>query len=307
MNDGLEQFCAFAERIRLLDKLIRGGNLPSVIPRIIGKGKTRADGFFDDRPPALIERLYEYSKLDLTALSNAINYPIPETDPLREEQRQVKQRIDDLQRQLNQPNDGWQRSAREVLSKLGEKSPGRDGRYSMGKLELNFDKKTLSWAWKLAGAYSLVSKIPHDVGYICDGYQDACRRVAESIVPSETFLSTMKLTWAISQCRAGQDAVLIRDFAKVYVVAAQDKNFWDKPSKAAFSDISDAAFVLNLVESINDVRKVFELVKAGVHQTGLGGQGRNVSYDLPKRGGDGTEPYVTIKMREPLQGSSHGN
>ena len=145
---GLEEFIAFAEKVRLLDKLPRGGNLQSVVPRILGNGKTRAEGLFDEKkPPALIERQYEYAKLDLNKLFGDINYPALGCDSLRAEQAQTQQQIKSLQEQLERPNDGWERSAREALYKLGEKTPGRGGRYAMGDIELSFDEKTFSWAW----------------------------------------------------------------------------------------------------------------------------------------------------------------
>ncbi len=297
---GIEQFTAFAERVRLLEKLPRGGNLQSSIPRILGKGKSRAEGFFDEKPPALIERQYEYAKLDLNKLGSDINYPIRGDDPIRSEQSQAKQQVEEVQKQLDRSTDGWERSAREVLWKLGEKSPGREGRYTMGELELGFDKKSFSWAWTYRGAYALVTKLPHDVDYVCEGFHAASRRMKEAIVPAADFLASFHLAWTISKHRAGSGPVLIRDLARAYAIAAQSQAFWEKPSKTSFSDIGDAIFVINLVHTIDDVRKSFELEKAGLHQTALGGRARNVSFDLPKRGGGGTEPYSTIRLKEPV-------
>ncbi|HNI68953.1 MAG TPA: hypothetical protein PKV55_12985 [Nitrospira sp.] len=295
---GLEEFIAFAEKVRLLDKLPRGGNLQSVVPRILGNGKTRAEGLFDEKkPPALIERQYEYAKLDLNKLFGDINYPALGCDSLRAEQAQTQQQIKSLQEQLERPNDGWERSAREALYKLGEKTPGRGGRYAMGDIELSFDKKTFSWAWTYRGAYPLVSKLPHDVDYICDGFHDASRRMKEAIVPAAEFLASLQLAWVISKQRSGSGPVLIRDLAKVYQVAAQPAGFWDKPAKSSFTEIPDAVFVINLVHAIDEVRKLFVLEKAGLHQTALGGKGKNVSYDLPK-GSGGTEPYSTIRLKD---------
>lgn len=294
---GLEQFVSLAERVRMLEKLPRGGNLPSAVPRILGSGKTRAEGLFDEKKlPALIERQYEYAKLDLTRLSNDINYPIPDT--VREEQSQVKQQIEAIQQQLDHPTDGWQRTAREVLWKLGDTTPGRDGRYSMGDLELTFDKRSFSWTWTYRGAYPLVTKLPHDVEYIREGFGDAQRRMKEAIVPSSEFVASLRFAWAMAEHRAGTGVVLIRDLARAYIVAAQNQTFWERPSKVTFTDMPEAVFVINLVHAIEDVRKLFELEKAGVHQTALGGRARNVSFDLPRRGGTGTEPYSTIRLKK---------
>jgi len=298
MKDGLEEFCEFAERIRLMDKLPRAGNLPAVIPRILGKGKTRAEGLLADKPPALIERLYEYAKLDFANLGNTINYPIRDGEPIREEQRLAKQKIEDLQKQLERPTDGWELSAREVLWKLGETTPGRDGRYTMGEIELGFDKKTLSWLWSYRGSYPLVSKLPHDTDYICEGYEAAVRKMKEAIVSSTEFVASLKLAWAITKHRAGTNMLLIRDVAKAYMVAAQAKEFWEKPSKTTFSDIPDAVFVINLLHSIDDVKKIFEFAKSNIGETALGGKGKNVSFDLPRPGGGGTEPFTTIRLKE---------
>jgi hypothetical protein len=168
----------------------------------------------------------------------------------------------------------------------------------MGDVELTFDKRSFSWTWTYRGAYSLVSKLPHDVDYICEGYRDALRRMKEAIVPAPEFLASLRLAWAIAKQRAGTGPVLIRDIARAYVVAAQNQSFWDRPSKATFIDTSEAVFVINLVHAIEDVRKLFDLEKAGLHQTALGGRARNVSFDLPRRGGGGTEPYSTIQLKE---------
>ncbi len=294
---GLEQFVSFSERVRLLEKLPRGGNFPSIIPRILGKGKTRAEGFFDERPPALIERQYEYARLDLNELGTRINYPIRGDDPIRAEQHQVKLQIEETQKQLERSNDGWERFAREVLSKLGEPAPGREGRFSMGDLELTFDKKQFSWTWSYRGAYPLISKLPHDLDFICDGFQAASRRMKEAIVSSADFQVSLRLAWTIAKHRSENNPVLIRDVARAYVVSTQNQTFWDKPSKTTFVDVPEAIFVINLVHAIDDVRKVFELEKAGLHQTALGGKGKDVSFALPKSSG-GTEPYATIRLKE---------
>lgn len=293
----LDRFIELAERIRMLEKLPRGGNLSSAVPRILGSGKTRAEGLFDEKKsPALIERHFEYAKLDIDRLGNDINYPIG--NDVREEQTQVKSEIESIKNQLQHPTDGWQRSAREVLWNLGEKTPGRNGRYSMGELELTFDEHSFSWTWTYRGTYPLVSKLPHDVDYICEGYRDAMRRMKDAIVPTTEFLSSFQFAWKIAKHRAGVGPVLIRDIARAYVVASQGQPFWDKPSKSTFVDRVDAVFVINLVHSIEDVRKLFEFEKAGMHQTALGGRGRNVSFDLPRRDGSGTEPYSIVRQKE---------
>jgi hypothetical protein len=295
---GLEEFIAFAKRVRLLDKLPRGGNLQTAVPRILGQGKTRAEGLFEDRAPALIERLSEYAKLDLSRLESEISYLIADEDPVRAEQNAAKAQIKRLEEQLATSAEGWERTAREVLSKLGERTPGRGGRYALGDLELAFDTKSMAWRWTYRGAYPLVSKLPHDVDFICDAHRDASRRMAEAIVPQEEFLAALRLAWVITKHRAtGVPAVLIRDLAKAYLVAAQPSAFWDRPSKTTFVDLGEAVFVINLVTAIDEVRKSFELEKAGVHQTSLGGRERNIAFELPKRGG-GTEPYSTIRLKD---------
>lgn len=147
MSEGVEAFHAFSERVHLLDKLPKGGNLQTVIPRILGKGKSRAEGLSEPKAPALVERLFEYARLDLNRLGSEINYPISEDDPIREEQRRAKSHIEDLQQQLERKDGGWEKFAREVLWKLGNKEPGRGGRFIQGEIELRFDKKNLCWSW----------------------------------------------------------------------------------------------------------------------------------------------------------------
>lgn len=295
---GLEEFIALAKRVGLLDKLPRGGNFQTAVPRILGQGKTRAEGLFENHTPALIESLSEYAKLDLIKLQSEISYPIADEDPVWAEQHAAKAQIECLEEQLSKSTEGWERTAREVLYKLGEKTPGRGGRYALGDLELAFDTKSMTWRWAYRGAYPLVSKLPHDVEFICDAHRDASRRMEEAIVPQEEFLAALRLAWAITKQRAtSATAVLIRDLAKAYLVAAQPSAFWDKPSKTAFVELSEAVFVINLVHTIDEVRKSFELEKAGVHQTALGGRERNISFELPRRGG-GTEPYSTIRLKD---------
>lgn len=77
----------------------------------------------------------------------------------------------------------------------------------MGDIELSFDKKTFSWRWTYRGAYPLVSKLPHDVDYICEGFHDASRRMKEAIVPAAEFLSSLQLAWVISKQRSVSSAL----------------------------------------------------------------------------------------------------
>ncbi|MQM31194.1 MAG: hypothetical protein CRU78_11990 [Candidatus Accumulibacter phosphatis] len=303
----LEDFCTFAEKIRLIEILPKGGNLSSVVPRILGKGRTRAEGLYDEaKPPALIERLQEYGRLNLLDLGRATNRGIPE--PITMGQQRVKSSIAEMEKKLASPDDGWGRFAREVLCKIGgERTSGKQGRYLLGPLELCFDKKTMSWSWKLAGAYPLVTKLPNDIEFVCQGHIDASRRMDEVRVCSESFMGALKIAWLIASQRCGSDSVLIRDVASAYVVAAQSKAFWDKPSKQNFADIPEAAFVINLMHSVDDVRKAFELEKAGIHQTKLAGKDKDIAFELPRKDGIGTEPYATIRMRNQLTGSNYGN
>lgn len=291
---GLEEFCQYAERIRLLELLPKGGPLPPLISRIVGKGKTRAEGFFDDRPPTIIERLYDYAKLDITRLVSDVNRPFP--DSIREEQVKARQQIDEIERNLKTP-DGWQRFAREILFSLGDQSPGRSGKFIKGDLELIFDAKSLTWSWSLAGAYPLVTKLPHDKEYVIEGLHAAERRLQEAVIQPEDFLQKLKLAWALAQHFSSTDQVLIKDVARLYLVAAQSDGFWARPCKQTFTDMAEASFVLNLTKSIDVVRSHFELEKATIHQTKLGGKGKDVAFDLPKRGGLGTEPYSYIRPR----------
>jgi hypothetical protein len=297
--NGYEEFCEYAEKIDLLDSVLKGKGGPflTVIPRILGKGKTRAEGFEGDRPPAPIERLYEYAKLDLIRLNHETNKHFP--DQLRNEQSLAKQRIEELERGLRTP-DVWQRFAREILSSLGDPTPGRSGKFMKGDLELIFDAKNLTWSWSLAGAYPLVSKLPHDKDYLIEGLHAAEKRLLESVIEPEDFLRRLTLAWKLARHFSATDQVLIRDVARLYLVAAQADGFWARPCKQTFNDQSEASFVLNLTKSIEVVRSHFELEKATIHQTKLGGKGKDVSFDLPKRSGLGTEPYSYMRPRTPL-------
>lgn len=294
--NGYEKFCEYAEKIKLLETVLKGKGGPflPVVPRILGGGKTKAEGFFEDRPPASIERLHEYARLDLNRLNQETNRHFP--DELKEEQVKAKQSIESLERSLKTP-DGWQRFAREILFSLGDQSPGRSGKFIKGDLELIFDAKSLTWSWSLAGAYPLVTKLPHDKEYVIEGLHAAERRLQEAVIQPEDFLQKLKLAWALAQHFSNTDQVLIKDVARLYLVAAQSDGFWARPCKQTFTDIAEANFVLNLTKSIDVVRNHFELEKATIHQTKLGGKGKDVAFDLPKRGGLGTEPYSYIRPR----------
>jgi len=295
--NGYEEFCRYAEDIRLLEILPKGGSFPPLISRIVGKGKTRAEGFFEDRPPTTIERLCDYAKLDLTRLANEVNRSFPEGIHL--EQARAKHHVEEIERGLT-PIEGRQRFAREILFSLGDRSPGRSGKFVKGDLELVFDHKSLTWSWSLAGVYPLVSKIPHDKDYIVEAFHAAEKRLSESVVEPEDFLRRLTLAWKLARHFSATDQVLIRDVARLYLVAAQEDGFWSRPCKQTFSDLSEAGFVLNLSKSIEVVRHHFELEKATIHQTKLGGKGKDISFDLPRRGGPGTEPYSYMRPKTPI-------
>jgi hypothetical protein len=293
---GLEKFIAYAERARLPDRLPRGGIFLKSVPRILGQGKSSIEGALTERPPALIERLAEYAKLDLQRLCSEVSFPIADGDPIWAEQAAAQTSIKKLSDQLTQADGGWQRSAREVLYKLGNHSSGRGPRFAIDDIELGFDQRSLTWKWTYRGSYNLVSKIPHDIELICEVFADAKAQSSQAILPPDQFLSSLKLAWLIASQRSPSGTVLIRDVAKTYVVAGQAATFWEKPSKTNFCDIGEAVFVINLVQAIDEVRKLFDLDRAGIHQTSLGGKGKDVSFDLPKPGG-GMQPYSTIRLK----------
>ena len=293
--NGLEEIVAFAERSRLIDKLPKGGNYQSTVPRLLGSGKSRAEGRFEQQPPALIERLYEYGKLDLQSLGNRANVLIP--DSVKAEHLAARKKVEELETSLRN-RENWERFAREVLSKLGDEAPGTQGKFAFGGLELIFEAKSLSWFWSVAGAYPLVSKMPHEVEFVCASFADAQKRMKNALVSQDVFLDQLQLAWKIARHKSEKGAnVLIRDVAAAYVVAAQNKNFFNKPSKQTFTDFQEAAFVLNLMHSIEAIRKVFDFERATMQQTQLGGRSKDIAYQLPKINGLGTEPFSTIRLR----------
>jgi len=54
---------------------------------------------------------------------------------------------------------------------------------------------------------------------------------------------------------------------------------------------------LNLMHSIEAIRKVFDFERATMQQTHLGGRSKDIAYQLPKINGLGTEPFSTIRLR----------
>lgn len=254
-------FEKFVERNRLLDNA--KGILAARLPRILGQGRTRAEGL--DMAPAAIERQQE-----LIALSLPADIAL---DPAVEEEVQKASRIVKLHVERMQSAENRRRFALEVLQKLDGISTGvKDNQFYAGRLILVSDGQGLNWAWSMTPHYPVIGKIPADVEYVMCAYTAAEQIVEKWTLPVEIFLDRLRLAWAIARHFEDKRAdVLIADVARVYKVAAQNERFWNTPARRNFEDVPDAVFIANLINWRRNRDAVkqgvsFELVPATLNQ-----------------------------------------
>ena len=214
------------------------GILAVRLPRILGQGKTRAEGL--DLPPAELERQQELITL---SLPKAV---IPDPDVLHEIE-EAKNAVEAHTKRMRHP-ENRRRFALQVLNRLeGVRSGSKDNQFYAGRLVLVSDTSGQNWAWSMTPHYPLVGKIPADVNYLVDAYRAADQAVEKWTLPVEQFLDRMRLAWAIARHFTNSDDVLIADVARVFKIAIQDQRFWRKPSRRNFEDVPEAVFAVNLI------------------------------------------------------------
>jgi hypothetical protein len=231
------------------------------LPRILGQGKTRAEGL--DMPPAAIERQQE-----LLALS------LPE-DAFREPgvQREIeaaRKAVDAHAEHMRHP-ENRRRFALQVLRQLEGVSTGnKDNHFYAGDFVLVPDKSGQSWSWSMTPHYPMIPKIPADIDYVVKAYAASERIVAKWTMPVERFVERLSLAWSIARHFGEGENVLIADVARVFKVAAQDDRFWGNPARRNFEDVPEAVFIINLInwrrnrEAVSNAN--FELVPATLNQ-----------------------------------------
>ncbi|MBW2118206.1 MAG: hypothetical protein JRH09_09855 [Deltaproteobacteria bacterium] len=235
------------------------GNLVVKLNRIIGKGKTKADGL--DLPPAAIERKMELVSLELPPDIEVPAAVISETEEVRKDLNEELER--------RKKSDGVRRTASQALRGLSVQSGFKDNNFFAGRLVLVPKNRGLNWSWSLTPHYPIISKIPPDPNYLIEGYQCAEDRLEKIVLPAEVFESRLNLAWVMAKHLSNTDQILIVDVARMFKVAGQADGFWNAPKKALFTDLPEAAFIANLINwrrSKGTEKSKFEFVAATVHQ-----------------------------------------
>ena len=238
------------------------GILAARLPRILGQGKTRAEGL--DLPPAELERQQELITLSLPKTI------VPDSDVLREVEvarSAVKTHAERMRHPENR-----RRFALQILNTLqGVRSGHKDNQFYAGRLVLVSDPSGQNWAWSMTPHYPLVDKIPADVDYVIHAYHAAEHAAQRWALPVDQFLERLRLSWTIARHFADSDDVLIADVARVFKIAIQDQRFWLKPARRNFEDVPEAVFAVNLINwrrhrAEYATGETFELVPATLNQ-----------------------------------------
>lgn len=231
-------FEAFAERH------LRGqasGSLSAKLPRILGQGRTRAEGL--DLPPAPIERRMTLGGLELPA---NLSIPSEVLAEMRTAQREAERELTAMKR----PEIATRFAVgviKRLQAKLGANAAGqKDGQYFAGQFVLVSDKAGANWAWSLTKHYPIVSKIPPDPDYLVEAHAVADVAVQALVQPPEVFEQRLALSYAMARVFSAGDDVLIQDVARMYRVAGQSDKFWSSPAKRLFEDVPDGALIANI-------------------------------------------------------------
>jgi len=279
-------FEAFAER-HLRGKVV--GSMSAKLPRILGQGRTRANGL--DLPPAPIER-----RMTLAGLELPVTYRVPpEVDAeIREAKREAGRVLDAMKRPENASRFAVG-IIRRLQAKLGANAAGlKDGQYFAGPFVLVSDKAGASWAWSITKHYPIVSKIPPDADYIVQAHAAAEDAVKALVLPPDDFEKRLALSHAMARVFSDSDDVLIQDVARMYRVAAQSDAFWSSPAKRSFEDVPDGALIANISAWLRTRRDSgFTFVPATLNQS-IGANAR--AFYLPKNAeGTMTRPVIYLR------------
>lgn len=214
------------------------GILAAKLPRILGQGKTRAEGL--NLPPATLERQQELSTLSLPKET------VPDIDVLdeiEEAKSAVEAHVDRMRHSENR-----RRFALQALKRIeGVPSGSKDNQFYAGRLVLVSDTSGQNWAWSMTPYYPLVDKIPADVDYVVRAFRAADQSVEKWTLPVEQFLERLNLAWDMARHFTNNDDVLIADVARVFKIAIQDQRFWKRPLRRNFEDVPEAVFAVNLI------------------------------------------------------------
>ncbi len=235
------------------------GSLAAKLPRIMGQGKTKADGL--NLPPSAIER-----KLELLSLTRSGKVEIPVEIKL--EIDQVEQEVESALEKLK-TTEGIRDLAIQVLRRLPGQTGQKDNQYFAGRLVLIPRHRGQAWAWSITPYYPIIDKIPPDVEYLEKAYSAAEQILERIILPVEVFENRLLLAWAMARHFSETDNVLVIDIARMFKIACQEERFWNNPQKRFFTDAPEAAFIANLLNwrmHKGQSKIVFEFVRATLHQ-----------------------------------------
>ena len=214
------------------------GILAARLPRVLGQGKTRAEGL--DLPPAALERQQELITL---SLPNEIVLDPDVVSEIEEARQAVESHIERMRHSENR-----RRFALQALNQLkGVQSGSKDNHFYAGRLVLVSDASGQNWSWSMTPYYPLVDKIPADINYVVHAYRVADQAVERWTLPAEQFFERLRLAWAMARHFTNSDDVLIADVARVFKIAIQDQKFWRRPSRRSFEDVPEAVFAINLI------------------------------------------------------------
>ncbi|MBZ9774013.1 hypothetical protein [Mesorhizobium sp. CO1-1-8] len=217
------------------------GALSAKLPRILGQGRTRAEGL--DLPPAPIERRQTLAGLDLPSV-----YRLP--PEVEAEIRAAKREVDRELEEMKRP-DASKRLAVSVIRQLqvalGTDAAGqKDGQYFAGRFVLVSDKAGANWSWSLTKHYPIISRIPPDADYLVRAHAAAEAAVQALVLAPDVFEQRLALSHAMARVFSAGEDVLIQDVARMYKIAGQSEKFLNNPAKKHFEDVPDGALVANI-------------------------------------------------------------
>lgn len=292
-NTSQLMFPEFERFAAATDLLIKAkGALAAKLPRVLGRGSTRAKGL--DLPPAPIERRQELVSLGLPA---DVTLPSSVTAEIAAVRHALEAEWDQLT-----TDEGRRRIAVGALRTLKEQHGveigNKNNQYFAGRLVLTHSKNGRDWAWSITPYYPVIAKIPADMDYVVRAYVAAEKSIGSLLLPTERFENCLDLAWAMARHFAATDDVLIVDVGRMFQIATQDEAFWNRPQKQNFRDVPDGAFVANLIHwrrARPEGSERFEFVPATLNQA-HGPSAR--PFHLPANPeGTQTRPMIYLRRR----------
>ena len=282
-------FTRYVQASGLADKA--KGNLSAKIPRILGQGKSRAEGL--DLPPALIERKQELATF---VFPEGWNPP----DEVAAEILEAKRDIEELKLELRK-GEAIRRLAVGTIQRIGGPAGYagmQDGHYYADQLILVPSKGGMEWSWSMTPHYPIIKGIPPDPEYLFQAFEQARRQVGEMTRNEQDFEKTLSLAWNLARHFSENDNVLVLEVMKMFRIAAQDARFWQAPQKKFFTDFPEGVFAVNLINwrlKGRDAGSLFEFVPATFHQAG--GRDARVFYLPMNRIGTEVRPMIYLKKK----------